>query len=70
MYLKKPSFVGGLHGVVAKMLKFNIVVSEFELQSCYHVLFWTIYLGKVRTPFSPCNPLNSTSVFQQLWLWH
>ena len=35
----------GLHGVVAKMLDFNILVSEFELLSCYYVHFRTNTIG-------------------------
>ena len=35
-----------LHGVMFKALDFRIVVSEFELQSCYYVHFRTNTFGK------------------------
>ena len=38
-------------GVVANVLDCNIVVSEFELQSCYYVHFQT--LGKSVNPLIP-----------------
>ena len=34
-----------LHGVVAYVLDYDIVVDKFELKSCYYVLFWTNALG-------------------------
>ena len=36
---------GCLRGVVAKVLDCDIVVSEFEFRSCYHVQFRTNSLG-------------------------
>ena len=35
-----------LHGIVANMLDYNIIVSKFELQSCYRIHFQTNALGK------------------------
>ena len=35
------------------MLDYNIVVSEFELQLCYYIHFWTNTLGKGMNPFIP-----------------
>ena len=40
------------HAVVGNMLNCDIVVSKFELQSCYYVYF-KIFLGKAWTPLSP-----------------
>ena len=40
----------GFHGVVANVLNLDVVVSEFELQSCHYVHFpW----GKVENSLSP-----------------
>ena len=41
------------HGVVAKMLDCFVVVSEFKLQSCYYIHFWTNNVGKGMNPLSP-----------------
>ena len=35
-----------LHGGVANVLDFNIVVNEFEIHSHYYVHFWTNILRK------------------------
>ena len=43
----------GPRGLVANVSDYNIVVSEFELQSRYYVHFRTIPLGKVLTSLSP-----------------
>ena len=37
--------IHSLCGIVANVLDYNIVVSEFELQSRYDVRFWTRSLG-------------------------
>ena len=37
-------------GVMVKELDCAIVVSEFKLQSCYYVHFWTNALGKGINP--------------------
>ena len=42
---------GCLRGVMVKAMDYGIVVSEFELQSCYYVHFWTNTLGKSMNPF-------------------
>ena len=39
-----------IRGVMVKHLDSGIVVSEFELQSCYYVHFWTNTLGKGMNP--------------------
>ena len=37
-------------GVMVKVIDFEIVVNEFELQSHYYVHFWTNTLGKGMNP--------------------
>ena len=37
---------GGPCGIMVKVLDCEIVVSEFELQSCYYAHFWANTLGK------------------------
>ena len=37
-------------GVMVKAIDCGIVVSEFELQSCYYIHFWTNTLGKGMNP--------------------
>ena len=39
-------YEGSPHGVMANVLGHDIVVSEFELQSCYYVKFRSYTLGK------------------------
>ena len=43
--------------VVVNMLDSDIIVSEFKLQLCFYIHFWTNTLGKGMNPFIP-----------QLWL--
>ena len=53
--------------LVANVLDCDIVISEFELQSCNNVHFWTNTLGKGMNspPYYPSNGLNSiTTVLQ------
>ena len=38
-------------GVIVKALDCGIVVGEFELQSRYHVYFWTNTIRKGMNPF-------------------
>ncbi len=40
----------GPRGVMVKAMDYGIVVSEFELQSCYYVHFRTNTLGKGMNP--------------------
>ena len=44
---------GILRGVMIDVFDCDIVVSEFELQSCYHVHFRTNTLGRVMNPLIP-----------------
>ena len=46
----QQSVWGCPQGVMVKAIDYRIVVSEFELQSCYYVRFWTNTLGKGMTP--------------------
>ena len=57
---------------MAKMLDYDIIVNEFELQSRYYVHFRTYTLGKGMNSFNPlCYELNGTTiVLLQGWLWH
>ena len=50
--LRSPRW-GNLHGVLANVLDCNIVVSEFELQLCNIIHFWTNTLEKGMNPFIP-----------------
>ena len=45
--------LGSLREVVAKALDWEIVVSEFEPQSCYYIHFRTNILGKSMNPLMP-----------------
>ena len=45
-YKHSRSLKGGLYGVVVNLLKCNVLVSEFELQSRNYVHFRTNILGK------------------------
>ena len=38
------------HGVMVKVMDCGIIVSEFVLQSCYYVHFWTNTLGNGMNP--------------------
>ena len=50
-------------GVMNKMLKFGLEVSEFELQLYYYIHFWTNILGKGMNPLVSPPP--------QLWVkWY
>ena len=52
------AIVGGWdssYGVVDNVPDCNIVVSEFKLQSCYYVHFWTNTLGKGINPLIPIS---------------
>ena len=60
-----------LHGVGAKVLDCDFIVSEFELQFGYLVLFLTYTLGKGMKPLIPSSyGLDSTTTVQQEWHWH
>ena len=63
-----------LYGVMAKVLDWNIVVSEFELLSSYHAHFQTNTLGKVMYPLIltnyalNCTPLSFTiGEYYKMW---
>ena len=43
---------GCSRGVMVKAMNCGIVISEFKLQSCYHVPFQTNTLGKDMKPLS------------------
>ena len=50
------------HGIMVKAMDCGIVVSEFELQSCYYTHFRTNTLGKrYEPPYPPSCGLNSTT---------
>ena len=54
--------MGNPCSVVTNMLDCNIIVNEFELQSCYYVHFWTIMLAKSMNTFILSSyELNSTT---------
>ena len=56
-------------GVVAYVLDDGIVVSEFELQSRYHVYFWTYNFGKGMNPLLfLIYGLNNAASILQGWL--
>ena len=57
--------------IVANVVDCDIVVSVFELQSCYYVHFWCNTLGKGRNSLTlPSYGLNSTTTMSlQEWLW-
>ena len=58
IYIYKRS----LPGVRANVLNCEIVVSEFEIQSCYHIHIQTNTLGKGMSPFIPFSyGLNCTT---------
>ena len=59
-------------GVMVKAMDCRIVVSEFEIQSCYYVHFQTNTLGKgMDPPYLPSYGLTSTTtVLSGEWLWH
>ena len=55
------------HRVTVKSLNYEIVVSEFELQSRYYVHFRTNTIGKGMNPFG----LNNTIIFLlEGWIWY
>ena len=62
---------GGPRGVMVKAMDGGIVVSEFELQSCYYVHFRANTLGKDMNPtYPPSYGLNSTTiVLLEGYLW-
>ena len=65
--LSKPLTQESPGGVVANLLDCDIVVSEFEIQPCYYVDFWTNVLWKAINSFIP--QLNSTTTVLLLeWL--
>ena len=41
---------GTPHGIVANMLGYDVIASEFKPQSCYFLHFWTNILGKGINP--------------------
>ena len=45
-FKKSSSFTELTHGIVVNVLDYNIIVSEFKLQSYYYVLHWTNTLEK------------------------
>ena len=49
---KKWKKYGSLREVVINVLGCNFVMSEFELQSHYYVVFWYNNIGKVKNPLS------------------
>ena len=53
-----------LRGVVAKVMDYNIAVSEFKLQSRYYAHFIINNLEKNMTPSSPSYWLNRTTTVQ------
>ena len=59
-------------GVMVKVMDCRIVVSKFELQSCYYIHFQTNTLGKgMNPPYPPSYGLNSTtSVLLGEWFRH
>ena len=38
--------ISSRHTIVVNVLECDIIVSKFELQSCYYIHFWTNTLGK------------------------
>ena len=54
--------------IVANVLDYNILVTEFEFQSRYYIQFWSNILGKGMNPFIPHYMLNSITIVLQLWL--
>ena len=61
---------GDVLGVMVKAMDRGIVVSEFELLSCYQVHFRTNSRGKVmKLLHPPSYGLNNTNVLQG-WNWH
>ena len=63
--------LGNLRGVVDNLVDYDIIVSEFELQSCYYVYFGTNALWKGMKRILPKYGLNSiTPVLLQGCLWH
>ena len=48
--MKENNSVKSPYDVLVNVLNCNIVVSEFELQSCYYVDFWTNTHGKGMIP--------------------
>ena len=65
--------IGGYpRGVVVKALNYRIVISEFELQSRYYVLFRTNTLWEgYEPPYPPTYGFNSiTAVLLEGWIWH
>ena len=63
--------MGSLYVVVANEQDCNIIVSEFKLQSCYDIHFWTNTLGQGMKPLTkPSYRLSSiTTVLLQRWPW-
>ena len=69
---------GNLRCVVVNVLTCDIVVTEFELQLCYYVHFWTNILGNGMSPpamsyivlllFSTRMALALNN--PQSWIWH
>ena len=61
-----------LRVVEANVLNRDILVSEFELQSCYYIHFRTNIHGKGMNLLFPLSyGLNSsTTVILQGWIWH
>ena len=62
----------GIYGVMFNALDCGIVVSEFELQSCYYVHFRTNTIGKeMNPPYPPRYGLNSCiALLLEGLLWH
>ena len=65
---KSQFYVGCLHGVVVKVLDCRIIQSEFKLQSCYYVHFWTNTLGKGMNPL--ILPSMGYLTVLEGWIWH
>ena len=44
---------GGPHTVVANLLDCDIVISKFQLQSCYYIHFQTYLWERYQLPYPP-----------------
>ena len=62
------SYARSSHGAMVNVLVYNIIVNNFELQSCYYINLWTNTFGKVRTHYLPSYGLNSTNCWINLAL--
>ena len=69
---KYPSKIkGGIpHSVMAKVLNYKLVGTEFKPLLLYYIHIHTNILGKDMNPLIPSYRLNSTTAVIQGWLWH